>query len=108
MRTTHLLALAAVLRQAQAIQPTAWVVESQAYADSLQAAVGFDNFIVEFCGPRGEFCLTPAPGVSAVVGRADALNLTQLAHLRLVQSTSYFHTDARAVPPWAGHSAAAV
>jgi len=78
--------------------PTALVLESVDYANSVRAHLQTTWNIVA-CSTDGANCTSPDPTVRAVIGRADAIDLTTLPALGLVQGASYFHTDERAVPP---------
>jgi len=77
-----------------------WVVESETYAaDVAKATAGYS---ITWCGANGMRCSTSLPAeraaVKAVVGRADALNLSSLPALALVQSASWYPVDPAAVP----------
>lgn len=78
--------------------PVAWVIESRAYADRVASAA--TGWSVEWCGPNGMKCegKLPTVAVRAVVGRADAINLTALPNLALAQSCSWYPIDSSAVP----------
>ena len=77
---------------------TAWIVESDEFAvEGVRRALQTPWNVVA-CGASGSACVSPSSNVSAVVGRADALDLTKLTQLELVQGASYFYTDFDAVP----------
>ena len=76
--------------------PTVWVAESAEYAAALKAELKTSWNVVHCDLPST--CAGTDPSVRAVVGRASALNLSQLPSLGLVQGTSYFHTDGDSVP----------
>jgi hypothetical protein len=80
---------------------TAWVVESRQYTDGLRATLnGTDErWIIHWCGASGSLCTRLDDNVGAVVGMADAVNLSSLRNLRLVQSASNYYTAFDAVPP---------
>ena len=84
--------------------PTVWVLESEVYANAVREALSTPWRVVA-CGASGALCDTSdnnnSTTVVAVVGRADAANLSALPALRLVQGTSYFYTDGASVPPHA-------
>lgn len=96
-KCTSILFLAALIDTISAL-PIAWVVEAPAYALHVKSAAS--GWRVEWCGPNGYECegLFPAAGVRAVVGRADAINLTALPDLELVQSGSWYPIEASVVP----------
>ena len=86
----------ACLLGATGASPIAWVVESETYATHVQrAATGWS---VQWCGANGSRCTQGMADVGAVVGRADAIDLTSLPGLRLVQSASWYPVDGAAVP----------
>ena len=89
-----LLALSAV-----AAPPLAWVVESEQYMNSVRRNAPGWQFV--WCGANGSRCDVRSPeasAVRAVVGRADALALSELPGLELVQSASWYPVDGAAVP----------
>ena len=78
----------------------AWVVESERYAEAVRLNTT-TNWRIEWCGANGKRCSIHSPAaatVRAVVGRADALNLSALPALGLVQSASWYPVDGSAVP----------
>ena len=80
--------------------PLAWVVESEQYAKSVRRNASGWRF--EWCAANGSRCDVRSPeaaAVRAVVGRADALALSMLPSLELVQSASWYPIDGAAVPP---------
>jgi hypothetical protein len=85
-----------------ASQKVAWVVESLQYVQDLRAALGENNTSWSFrwCGANGSVCNSSVPtkNVSAVVGMADAVDLSALPNLQLVQSVSNYYTTLDAVP----------
>ena len=87
----------APIAAAFATPQTAWIVESDEFAADVRRALQTPWNVVA-CGASGSACVSPSSNVSAVVGRADALDLTKLTQLELVQGASYFYTDFDAVP----------
>ena len=85
---------------ATAPSPIAWVVESERYSDAVRHAAS--GWTIEWCGYNGEQCTDRSPAelaaVRAVVGRADAVNLSSLPRLGLAQSASWYPVDRDAVP----------
>jgi phosphoglycerate dehydrogenase-like enzyme len=79
----------------------AWVVESLAYRDAVAAALnGTGDWSLTWCGANGSLCTgATVPQPRAVIGRADALNLSALTDLSLVQSASNYYTALDEVPP---------
>ena len=77
-----------------------WVVESETYTNSLRTALnGSKEWSLQWCGANGSLCTQGDPQVAAVVGMADAVNLSSLANLLLVQSASNYYTALPDVPP---------
>jgi len=80
--------------------PVAWVVESESYAQQVMQKAS--SWKVRWCGENGSQCSTATSAekaaVRAVVGRADALPLTSLPELGLVQSASWYPISGEAVP----------
>jgi len=97
-RLHALMLLLSVLAVTIAAMPVAWVVEAPEYAERVQSAAS--NWKIERCGPNGHECegKLPAVGVRAVVGRADAINLSALPDLELAQSASWYPIESSAVP----------
>jgi len=87
-------------------RPVCWVVESAHYAEMLTPQA--PTWSVVWCGANGSLCASrtsvEVAAVRAVVGRADALNLSMFPALALVQSASWYPVDGEAVP---AHSAIA-
>ena len=90
-------ALAGDFSMQAAAHPLALVVESEQYAQHVQAtAKGWD---IAWCGANASLCAKSVPTVvHAVVGRADALNLSKFPNLSLVQSASWYPVAGSAVP----------
>ena len=61
---------------------------------------GEGNWSFKWCGANGYYCnnTSDSSNVQAVVGMADAVNLSSLADLRLVQSASNYYTPLDTVP----------
>lgn len=74
----------------------AWVIESEAYANNVRAALqssGNTDWNIIWCGFNGTFCSDGSKAsVVAVIGRADAVDLDSLSKLRLVQGASNYYT----------------
>jgi len=89
-----------LLCAAAATPPLAWVVESETYAKRVKQMA--PTWQIEWCGANASQCLGRPPSemasVRAVVGRGDALDLTTLPALGLVQSASWYPVDGDAVP----------
>ena len=80
-----------------------WVVESEIYAENLRSVLlnSSQSWEVRWCGANGSLCSVPDDRVCAVVGMADAVNLSALVNLKLVQSASNYYTPVSEVPPQA-------
>ena len=79
--------------------PLAWILESEQYAKNLQLAA--PGWRVQWCSHNGSLCAGQTSAmneVHAAVGRADALDLTALPNLKLVQSPSWYPVDGASVP----------
>lgn len=90
-----------ILNSIAAATPIAWLLESETLGTQVQSLVTTPWKIVH-CGGGPDTCPGPLTGnvedVAAVIGRADAVNLTILPNLKLAQSPTYFHTDGARVP----------
>ena len=70
------------------------------YTNSLRVALnGSQEWSLHWCGANGSLCTERDPRVAAVIGMADAVNLSSLANLQLVQSASNYYTALPEVPP---------
>lgn len=77
--------------------PVALVFESDTFATQVAARVTTPWRIIH-CTTTSSCHGITKQAVKAVVGRADAIDLSALPALRLVQSATYFHTDGERVP----------